>query len=160
MDKFVLCGMLGLFFLLAGCVTGPPLAEKELQYQEVVEIDADQATIYNKSLQWMAEGFRSAQDVIQYKDEGEGVIIGKGSVAVTYTFAPYPTHFTLKIEAKDGRYRVTFFDIFFISKGAFGAELKTGITNQLQIDNFSKEAKKLSESLREYVTGDASGGTW
>ena len=162
MKKTITLIITACLILLTGCstVSRQPLTDGVAEYQEVVEVDADKTTIYNKTLQWMAEGFRSAQDVIQYKDEGEGVIIGKGVVDVTYTFAPYPTHFTLKVEAKDGRYRVTFFDMYFIHQGAFGTASQTGFTTSLQMEKFSMEAKRLSSSIKEYITGNSSGGTW
>lgn len=66
---------------------------------------------------WIAENFRSARNVIDHEDQAEGLLVAKGAI-------PYPCSgfecvakgtwsvpFTMRIEMRDQRYRVTFSNI-------------------------------------------------
>jgi hypothetical protein len=94
--------------LLLGCAGQQQAPAKEQNYQKVFEVDLSKHEIYEKTLQWMAESFVSSKAVIEYKNEEEGIIIGNGAVEM-HVAAIYKglVGYTLKIEIKDKKYRVT-----------------------------------------------------
>ncbi len=94
-----------------------PVINHQYQYQEVVNLDTSFAKdkIYKSAKVYFVDNFNSANDVIQYQDETEGKIIGKGFFEVTqeltFTTVKWSVYFSLSIEAKDGKYRYTIYDI-------------------------------------------------
>lgn len=110
--------ILGCF--VAGVATISFAAKEPLQeVSQVVELpDLSQKQIFDSSKIWVAKTFKSANSVIQYEDSATGTIIGKGNM-------PYPCSnawkclafsnqivlFTLKIDTKDNKARVTFNDL-------------------------------------------------
>lgn len=62
---------------------------------------------------WVASTFNSAQDVIQMDDSDNGIMICKGCFdyvapkGMLYRYADGVIHFTLKVQVRDGRYKVT-----------------------------------------------------
>lgn len=83
-------------------------------YQKVVEVPGMKAsTIYSKSKLWISETFNSAEAVIDYDSPETATILGKGSAKIwveTEALGGIYTNmrFSMKIEAKDDRFRVTF----------------------------------------------------
>lgn len=105
--------------LISGAATAADLTEEQRTIVQVFEAPAaDKAAVFRAGRQWIAENFRSAKAVIEYESADDGTIIGKG-------FIPYPcasgwecvakpdwtVPFTLRFEAKDHRFRLTFSDL-------------------------------------------------
>ena len=100
--------------LIISCAGQQPLPKSKLYNQKIIDVPGQTKDIlFEKSLKWMAQAFNSSSDVIQYKDKTNGEIIGKGSILVSYTYTPVKTNFTLLIEIKDEKVRITFKDIGF-----------------------------------------------
>ena len=134
--------LLGFLAVLLSCTTPPeamPLPPEEQIVRRVITVDRPGDELYRLSMEWMAKTFRSAQDVIQYQDKEEGIIVGKGVVMIAWAFSPRPTHFTLTIEVRDGRARITFSDIYYVI--TVGSARETGpIESQNQLERFAQEA--------------------
>lgn len=86
------------------------------QVQQVVEIpNISKDKIYSNSKQWVAINFKSANDVIQMDDKESGVLIGKGNFKYPckscWLESKDLIKFTIKIEVKDNKSRITFSDI-------------------------------------------------
>jgi len=62
---------------------------------------------------WFANTYRSANDVIQMDDAENKVIVGKGYSNIFFNPGQAELWYTVKIEAKDGRYRYTVNDIIY-----------------------------------------------
>lgn len=81
-------------------------------YQGVVNINNKSASdLYAHIKLWIAENFRSANDVIQLDDKENGVLVVKGNIPITmktlvgmYT---YSMHTNFKFETKENRFRYT-----------------------------------------------------
>ena len=75
--------------------------------------------IFTATPVWIAQSFESAKDVIEYENKEDGTLIGNGSIAYPCTggFAcriraqSWRVAFTMKAEAKDGRFRLTFTNV-------------------------------------------------
>jgi hypothetical protein len=113
--------LLILFFISIGstsiCLSQElPKDEKTgaFSYQEVVIIDGiNSGELYSRAKAWIAETYRSANDVIQLDDKESGRLIVKGSFRITYYMNPAWVYHTLTLEVKDGRYRYTLTDFVF-----------------------------------------------
>ncbi len=115
-----------LFATLAGCAYTRTLPPADIVVQKVVEAPGvTKEEIFDKSRIWFARSFRQSmarwqeqnerRTVIQYENEGKGIVIGNGAILYPHeglTSESYKTgwevRFTLEIEAKEGKARVTF----------------------------------------------------
>ena len=102
--------------LMAVILLSLPAYAEELSYSEVIEVEGKTKTeIYNGLKQWVALNFRSANAVTQMDDPVNCILIVKGNFEYEYgnfTMAAYTgwVSFTLKFQAKDGRFKVTMTD--------------------------------------------------
>jgi len=69
--------------LLAGC-SSVPYSEISGPYQKIVELGKTKADIFNSSMQWVAQSFKSAKAVIQYSDKESGIINGNGTATAEF----------------------------------------------------------------------------
>ena len=110
--------------VLTACASGPPTdpynGPPAQQVFQVPGVNAEQ--LYEGSRQWIAENFKSAKSVIEYESRDTLTIIGNGRSAdnvACLSFGvenleldstcmhPVSMEFTLKVEAKDGRMRLS-----------------------------------------------------
>lgn len=106
-----------LFLVLLLSVLGASAQEKPLEFSEVIQAEGKSAQeLYVIVKSWVATNFRSANAVIQMDDKESGVLIGKGNFdyrapgGMSYRFIDGPVWFTLNIQTRDGRYKVTLND--------------------------------------------------
>lgn len=100
---------------LVGCVSNQPPELHTLI--KVHNINLEENQIFEKALQWMAENFNDSKSVIEYKNPETGTIIGKGGTEIHSGLIMLPVQFTMKVEIKKGKYRVTFDDYIGIWPG-------------------------------------------
>lgn len=87
-----------------------------LSYSEVIEVPGrTQTEIYGGIKQWVALNFRSANAVTQMDNPEQSILIVKGNFEYEYGsffMSAYTgwVSFTLKFQAKDGRFKVTMTD--------------------------------------------------
>ena len=106
MRKIFLTLIITLFIGCAG-IALDNIAEEELKVQEIIEVDLTKNEIYSLSLQWMANTFVDSKEVVEVKDAESGRLIGKGITYFTSVVVEIPCRYTITIEAKEGRARVT-----------------------------------------------------
>lgn len=114
----IMCLMVG----LVGCVS----AEQQRSYNnpmknysEVVEMQGKtKDQLYDYSRQWVARSFKSSNSVTQYSNAESGTIIGKGNIPFPCkgyiecsAYANSNINFTLTIDVKDNKSRVSFSDL-------------------------------------------------
>jgi len=121
MKKIMCAGVLGAL-LLTGCATTPSVPLEPVKLENIYTIDnLKQDQIYDGVRQWFATAFKSSKSVIQYEDKKAGTIIGKantpyfcGGVAECLFGTPNDVlEFTIRVDTKDGRVRVTFSDLVY-----------------------------------------------
>lgn len=167
---FALTAVAGL--VLSGCAsTGTTTpAEPLTSYQRIVDIpNVKQDVIYEQSRQWVARNFRSANAVIQYQDKDTGSIIGKGTSDIPCKglscFGSTQTlNFTLQIDAKDNRARISFTDLDITStplpgsyhkpqtSKIFAEPYKVIVKQQLDetINSFAKDVSNAAKSQADW----------
>lgn len=108
-------------FILSGCTIPRPLTEEESTIQKVVEVPGyNKSQIFERSKMWFAENFKTAKSVIEYDNKDEGILIGKGVMALpvsdirAMSTLPWRFKFTVKEEAKDNRFRLTYTNLVVI----------------------------------------------
>ncbi|MDP2359137.1 MAG: DUF4468 domain-containing protein [bacterium] len=134
-------------------------------YQEVIEIDTlSQNELYARAKSWIANAYRSANDVIQLDDPEKGIIIAKGFTKNYWNTNDLDIYHTLTIEIKEGRYRYTFsdfvmhFPLFRNSVASFPASEKPmedgrGMIGYKKVlERSDKELRLLIENLKSAMT--------
>jgi len=157
MKRILLVALAGIVSAMTMVVIMPAcvqtiLPSEQLQIQEVIEVNQPQDTLYVRAMDWLAKTFRSSKKVIQYEDKVAGRIVGKGIMKVTYlkAFGALDTWFTLTLEIKDNKVRVTISDMFMASYVLLGERIpESPITTQKQLDKVKPEAQKLIASLKD-----------
>lgn len=101
---------LGLVFVFFSTILW---AQKPISYSEVVTVDSTMSSkeLFSKALNFITLSFKSANDVIQLKDESSGKIICKGNTSFTNNRPEYVDgviNFTLQISVKKGKYKYDF----------------------------------------------------
>lgn len=103
---------------LADAKRPEPITDEErtiVQVYEAPGFTKDQ--LYTTARMWIAQNFKSAKAVIEYENKDEGTIIGNGNIPFPCKgfdclgFGDTRVPFTMKVETKDGKIRITFTNI-------------------------------------------------
>ena len=132
----------------------------EVKYQEIVELpglDAD--FLFEKAKQSLVNQFKSAKDVIQYADKEQGKIMGRGWTKVTYALSPVNTWFTITIDVKNEKLRITFTDMRLPDIWT-NKDDSTLMYESIQIEKFSVQAKKVVESIKNDILSSTEDEDW
>jgi len=149
-------GLCGIALLtLAGCASQQtvPQSERTIHYTVETGMSADEA--YEVSEEWLATSFVSSQDVIQLRDRDDQRIIGRGSAAVVYTYAPVTTRFLITLEHRDGRARMTIDQIEIVQEIISGP-----IYNRGQFNAFRRDVAKPMHSDWQSAFTESGGAEW
>ncbi|MBI1342132.1 MAG: DUF4468 domain-containing protein [Terrimonas sp.] len=83
-----------------------------LEAHKIIQADSiSKNELYNRAMSWIAETFKSANNVIQLQDKENGKILIKGAIKYDApAFSPGTNYsgnffFTLSLEFKDGKYK-------------------------------------------------------
>lgn len=85
-----------------------------LEFSETVSVEGvNKKELFSRAYIWIVETFRNANQVVQLKDEENGILICKGSVTYYGSLSTRGTiDFTLKIFIKDNKYKCTATDFY------------------------------------------------
>lgn len=118
-----------------------PVNDKgEYEIIEIVKLDSNYSVskIYNSALLSMATIFHSASDVIDVKNEDEGYIIGKFSIASepfnAKKFMSY-FNFFIRLDMKEDRYKIL---VTYVDHIAISTETSYSVTNPITSDKSDK----------------------
>ncbi|MFL9585078.1 DUF4468 domain-containing protein [Stenotrophomonas sp. AB1(2024)] len=117
----------------ANAATPAQLAEVQKPVEQVFEVPGyNKAQIYDAAKVWIAENFRSAKAVMEYENKDEGTLIGNGLIAYPCKGAfecmgkpDWKVRFTLRIDTKDDKFRLTFSNINLTWPAAYGSGIAT-----------------------------------
>lgn len=94
-----------------------PAKDGIVTYSGVIQADSlmTKERLYVNGEKWFVSEYKSAPDVIQYKNEGDGEIIGKGFFHAYWQInrlagQDVNVHHTVKFNFKDGRFKYTVTD--------------------------------------------------
>ncbi len=138
-----------LFVMISGILYALPESEREV----VAVFDAPGLTktqLFERTLEWMALSFGAAQEVIQYKDKDAGKIIGKGITSYGSWLETVDCRYTIVIEMKDNKVRMSF-NNFFTKLGAYAGEMRS-LSNDDNFDTVKGKCNAISENLKTYLS--------
>lgn len=110
-----------------------PITEEDRTVVQVFDAPGyTKQQIFAGTKMWIASNFKSAKAVLEYEDAAEGTLIGNGVI-------PYPCKglmgclakadwrvpFTMRVETKDGRFRLTFTNIHLAWDARYSAGIST-----------------------------------
>lgn len=116
MKKVVLLtGFFVIFFIGCGGGVGSEIAtQEEMKHEYIQEFtDISKDNIFDRTMKWIANNFKSGKAVIDYQDKQAGSIVAKGIIPdVDYgTLINSKIGFTLNVDVKDNKIRLDFVNI-------------------------------------------------
>ena len=152
MKRFVfLCVTVMLF--LPGCGRLVKVPDQERMIRQVYSVGLSKDEIYDRALEWCAKKLASVNDDIVVKDKEKGKIIGKGTGKYSEYFdflVDREFSYTITVEARDGRYRVTYdnFIVYYDER-----QLKSSKAEfKFEINKIRKQIDKLLDDIRDYIS--------
>jgi hypothetical protein len=134
--------------MVLGCVSTEKVVDPNAESEKVFDIELSKDEIYDSSLQFIAENFRSAKSVLEYQDRNAGRIIGNGSTNISDGLMDRPATFTMTIDIRDNRYRITFRNLQYQP----GTQLPWGsIEYKVPYDNMVRNLNSLADRLHSYL---------
>lgn len=149
------------FFLISGCAVtkqAPVAPPDDLTLQEVHEIALSKDAIFARSLEWMAQTFVDSTQAIELRDKENGKIIGKGMTEFYNGEMPTPCRFTIMIEAKDNKYRVTYSN--FTGMWGDARNLPRPLWHDGHIEQVKAKLRKLDATLYAYLSEEKNRKDW
>ena len=142
---------------VVGCVLSLNVfAAEPFQVELIREVPLAKNNIYDQTVIWMAESFKSSKAVVEIKDKELGVIVGNASVNANISIAKWlpPVYnlftFKIKIEIKDGKFRMTFSNVKMVTDGF---EKPIEDTNRASNEKIlTAEFHKIADSLVTYLS--------
>ena len=136
------------------------LKPEEVKYQEIVEFPGmDANLLYEKAKSSLVNHFKSSKAVIQYEDKEQGRIKGRAWTEVYYALTPVNTWFTITIDVKDEKLRITFTDMRLPDIVTQKEDTKL-MYLPMQLEKFSKQAKAFVESMKNEIISDSENDDW
>lgn len=100
--------------IISGCVS-QPIKETDREFERIIEIpNTSSDVIYERSKMWIAENFVSSKAVLEYDNRETGRLIGNGRMDYPCSGLScmgktnWDVKFTMKVDSKDSKLRVTF----------------------------------------------------
>ena len=153
--KKVYLGLIAIFailFGLSGCQ--PKVPSDQLVYSEVVKHNKNKDDAFELSKIWLANSFNDSKAVIEYSNKEDGTIVGKGifrNVDYGMLFIAN-TRFTLKIDIKDNKSRLSFKSMLIIPNTSTGVK-RFNMWNMDQLEHFKIKAKELVADYNKEING-------
>lgn len=89
-----------------------PMVDGMVNYNEVVTVEGvKKDVLYGRAKLWFANAAKSANNVIQLDDKDNGVVLGKATYEAGDELYSHTWSFTTKIQLRDEKYKVEFYDI-------------------------------------------------
>jgi len=124
----------------------------EVSFHEVIQVEnASASELYTNARQWVAQNYRSAQDVLQMDDSEANILIGKANVKITSDYGISSQEerlfYTFNIQCRDGRYRVEIKDIYF--RNYDSNELNVKVITDEYLYTRRGSPRRLNQSYKE-----------
>lgn len=169
--KKILCTAL---IILTGCAgqAYQTATQTELNPSQVFDSQGNSKDkIYSSAKMWIAENFKSAKSVIEYDNPSDGVIIGNGRI-------PYPCEgmecmgkglwmvdFTMKIEAKDNRFKTSFSNLTLelpMTTGTYSVAYteKVPVSKSSDASRINLKLLNFGNEIKQYINRGSSSSSW
>jgi len=134
--------------LVFGCAGSMSTLSNDIEIQRVIELDGHKKDdLYINSMEWLSRTFKESKSVVDYQDKDAGKIIGNGAVSHIYALIVNGyVLFSVKLEVKDGRSRITLSNFKAKIVGSSGPP----VTRQIMESEFSAAKPKLIALIDDY----------
>lgn len=103
-------------WVFAGCVSQKAATKEEMTHEYIVDYPGlTKDVIFNRTLKWIANNFRSSKSVIEYQDKDAGSIVGNSTMTIQVGIE---ATFTMNLDIKDSKARYRFINLGFYFKGS------------------------------------------
>jgi hypothetical protein len=147
-------------FLISVCtgVHAQVMTPEAWVLQEVHKTNLSKDAIFARSLEWMAQTFVDSKQVVELQDKENGKIIGKGLTEFMNGITPTPCRFTMMIEAKDNKYRVTYSNLI----GMWGKlrDIPKPLVHPKLVEQVEAKLRTLDASLYSYLSKEVNSEDW
>ena len=143
------------------------------EVSEIVEIpNMEKKQIFDASKIWMAQSFKSSNSVVQYEDQDTGIIIGKGNMKYPckgawncLAYEKTLVLFTVKIDTKDNKARVTFNDLLLktattVNAGIVSHGYEVGIYVPKDKENIENGLKEVIQKFKSDIQKNPTSNDW
>ncbi len=141
-----------LIALAASCGRLTLVDQKDRAIQQVYKAPLTADQIYDRTLEWLARNLPSRGDSIEIKDRSRKKIIARGSGKYSEYlnfFVDRQFTYTVVIEMKEGKYRVTFENLVVYYEER---EVKSSPARyKFEIDNIRKKLVKVADEMHAFV---------
>lgn len=128
---------------LSGCSIRTAANDEQKKHEFVLDsLSAGKEKIFNQTMKWIAENFRSAKQVIDYQDKQAGTIIAKGAVNVDQI----TVFFTLIIDIKENKMRLNYKDLEYRLAGEL-----TSLRSAEYHEKSHRVFEETNQALRSYI---------
>ncbi|MGA9363065.1 MAG: DUF4468 domain-containing protein [Bacteroidota bacterium] len=150
MRRSIFVPLFPLLFLL-GCMSNKEATNEEMSHEFIVAFPGLQKQkIFDGTLKWIANTFRSAKAVIEYQDKESGSVIGNGIISMKPEGSAFSgdVSFTMNVDSKDEKARIRFINLMY--KYPIGEPETMPNTQAFHIPAQKKFAE-LVESLKAFI---------
>lgn len=129
-----------------------PVKDGSAYFSEVYESEFNAEYLYTNAKLAISDIFKSAQDVIQVDDPAAKIIVAKGYAdwiknKDAMVSAALKIYFTLKIECRDGRYKVSIYDFISNTGSTYSLDLTL---NECKAYGFKRNSNVLKNNFYGY----------
>lgn len=173
MSIVVRLGMLAVAGFLPMVAAAADLTDEQRTLAQVFDAPGhDKAAIYTAGRQWIAENFKSAKAVIEYESKDDGTIIGNGNINYPCASAweclgkpDWTVPFTMRLEAKDERFRLTFSNIRLhwpakINAGIRQPEFDGPVRSAKDMDKIRPKLLMFGDQINASLVNQKAGDNW
>ena len=156
---------------LIGCASVQQIKPEDRTFHRIVEVKgSDKDAIYESSKRWIAHTFNSAKAVIEYQDREAGKIIGNGAIQYPCSGleciakGDWKILFTMSIDAKDERFRMTFSNLQLTWPPQYTTPARAGfkgpLSTQGDLDAVKPVLLAFGDSMAEFIKKPAVSDDW
>jgi hypothetical protein len=143
-----------IIFLAAFFAAIPLSAEDDFNVEIIRPAAMQKGPLFDKTVLWITESFRSSKAVIEVKDREQGIIVGNGNALMAlgsgFFLTEVPVMFTVRIDMKDNKYRMTFKNVRVMFNDNFPKPIEE--TNRPSTEPKARERfEQLANSLDAYL---------
>ena len=167
----------GAFFVALALFPGASLAAKDLteedrKTEQVYEVpDQTRDQVFSAARMWIAENFKSAKAVIEYENRDEGTIIGNGVVQypckgmACMLKADWTVPFTMRVDTKDGKFRLTFTNIHLAWPARYSSGIRTDaadfpVRRQSDMDIIRPKLLAMGDEIKAQIESGKTSNDW
>jgi hypothetical protein len=148
------------------------LTDEDRRIEQVYEVPGHtRDQIYSAARMWIAENFKSAKAVIEYENKEEGTLIGNGIIQYPCSgFScvlkeDWTVPFTMRVETKEGRFRVTFTNIHLAWPARYSSGISTAasdfpVRRQKDIEIIRPKLLEMGEAVKAAVIRNENSSNW